>query len=224
MIFAILPVKSPRNSKHRLASLLSAAERERLAWLMYERTLEVLLHTPALDRIAVASSDPGVIEHAERLGAMVLAETEQKGHSHSADRAAAFCAAHRARMVLLVPIDVPLLSAGDVEQALAAAGSLGVPGVVVVPSQDGTGTNSLACTPPGIIACRFGPGSFEAHANEARQRGAALGVAHPSGLVFDLDTPGDLAGYLAQRPSGVIADFLVQIGARARIVACGQSG
>jgi 2-phospho-L-lactate guanylyltransferase len=80
--------------------------------------------------------------------------------------------------------------------------------VVIVPSSDGAGTNALLRTPPDIIESRFGPGSFEAHWSQAQARGVPVEVARPAGLMFDIDTPEDVAELLVRAPDCRAARFL----------------
>lgn len=204
MIFALLPVKAPRNAKQRLSGFLTPAQREALARLMFEEVLATLCAVTSLDRIAVATSDEAVSRHARHAGALVFAETEQRGHSHSADAAALRAAELGATTVLMVPIDTPLVTAAEIESLLAAA----EPGVIVVPSADGTGTNALVHTPPAAMQCRFGPGSFQKHCDQARGKGLALKVMRPPGLLFDIDTPQDVAELLARAPDSRTAQWL----------------
>ena len=190
MTFAILPVKDPCRAKERLAGVLGPAEREALARAMYHHVIEVLCAARGFDRIVVVTSDAATAADARRRGAAVFQEPEQLSHSRSADDAARRAAQLGAATVVLLPIDLPLVTAAEIEGLLAAAPR---PGVLIVPSADGTGTNAVVRTPPDAIASRFGPGSFAAHLAEARARGVPVVVARPPGVVFDVDTPEDLA-------------------------------
>lgn len=202
MTFAVLPVKDARLAKQRLSPLLAPQEREALARAMYDHVIDTLCAASGLDRIAVATSDEAVVRDARRRGLLVFEEREQLGHSRSADLAARRAADLGATTVLLVPIDLPLVTPSDIE-ALACAAPR--PGLAIVPSSDGRGTNALAQTPPGVISCRFGPGSFEAHLDQARLLGLAAEVLRPPGLTFDLDTPEDAARLLALAPEHGVA-------------------
>ena len=201
MIFALLPVKAPRNAKQRLAGLLSAPEREALARAMFEEVLDALCAARGLDGIVVATSDERTARHARGSGALVFEEQEQLGHSHSANAAARRAMALGARTVLMLPIDVPLVTPTEIEDLVAMAR----PGVVIVPSLDGTGTNALLLTPPDVIESAFGPGSFERHLERARAGGAPVEVARPPGMVLDIDTPEDIAELLARAPQSRLA-------------------
>jgi 2-phospho-L-lactate guanylyltransferase len=204
MIFALLPVKSPRDAKKRLSGLLTDLQRQVLARTMYEQMLETLFAVRGLDRVAVATADEEIASHARSRGADVFLEFEQHSHSRSADAAARRAAEMGAAAVVLLPIDVPLVTPEEIEGLIAASG----PGVVVVPSEDGTGTNALVRNPPAAIPACFGPGSFRKHCEQAEARGIPLQVMRPPGILFDIDTPEDVAELLVRAPQSRIAKLL----------------
>jgi 2-phospho-L-lactate/phosphoenolpyruvate guanylyltransferase len=204
MIFAILPVKSPRNAKQRLTGFLAVEQRETLAWALYRQTLAALCQAEGIDRVVVATSDAKIAEHARNSGALVFEEEEQVSHSASADAACLRAMQMGASTVLLVPIDVPTVTPADFSQLAASAR----PGLIVVPSSDGTGTNALVRTPPDCIASRFGPGSFRAHLDQAIAKGVSADVLRLPGLMFDIDTPEDVAEFLAVPRECQVSSFL----------------
>ncbi len=78
----------------------------------------------------------------------------------------------------------------------------------MVPSSDGTGTNALVRTPPDCIESRFGPGSFRAHLDQALSKGFHAEVLRIPGLMFDIDTPEDVAELLASPHECEVSSFL----------------
>lgn len=216
MIFAVLPVKNPQNAKQRLRGFLSAAQRETLAWLLFKQTLASLFQASGIDRVAVVTSDSQIAEHARRSGALVFDEDKQVSHSISADAACLRAMQLGAATVLLVPIDVPLVTPADFSRLAAAARPGAAAGpqanaqarLVVVPSADGTGTNALARTPPDVIESRFGPGSCRAHLDQARSKSIDSKILRLRGLMFDIDTPEDVAKFLARPHDSDAAVFL----------------
>jgi 2-phospho-L-lactate/phosphoenolpyruvate guanylyltransferase len=208
MIFAILPVKSPQNAKQRLTGFLAVEQRETLARMLYRQTLAALCQAEGIDQVVVATSDVEIAEHAQRSGAMVFEENEQVSHSVSADAACLRAMEMGASTVLLVPIDVPTVTPTDFSRLAAASNSGASPGLIVVPSSDGTGTNALVRTPPNCIESRFGPGSFRAHLDQALSKGLPADVLRLPGLMFDIDTPEDVAEFLAGPHQCQVSSFL----------------
>jgi len=208
MTFGCLPVKSPRNAKHRLRHFFSPEQREALARAMFEDVLVEALNVKGFDRLVVVTNDAQVAIVAAAAGAMVLLESEQRGHSASADWAADECMRRGATRLMLIPMDVPLVRAAEMESLLAASRAMPSPSLVIVPSEDGTGTNAMVRTPPDVIASRFGPNSLPAHVGQAEAKGVAVRVMRPEGLVLDIDEPADVSLFLEKNPSGRAADLL----------------
>lgn len=208
MIFAILPVKSPRNAKQRLNGFLSVEDRETLARLLFRQTFAALCGADGIDRVVVATSDQEVSRHARGAGVTVFEESEQLSHSVSADAACLRAKEMGATTAMLVPIDVPTVAPADFTRLAESVPSGARPGLIVVPSADGTGTNALVRTPPDCIQSRFGPGSFRAHCDQALANGLALDVLCLPGLMFDIDTPEDVAEFLAGPRQCDVSSFL----------------
>ena len=197
------------NAKQRLNGSLSPSQRESLARLMFEEVLSTLCAVRGLDRIIVATSDRAVGDHAIRSGAIVFEESEQLGHSHSADAASRRAMSCGGATILLLPIDVPLVTRAEIEELIDPAQvEEAKPRVIVVPSLDGTGTNALVRTPPDAIPSCFGPGSFRAHLDRARERGVPATVKRPPGLLFDIDTPEDVEELFRRAPHSRTARWL----------------
>jgi len=204
VIFALLPVKAPKDAKQRLSNFLTPPQREALARAMYEQVLATLCTVEGLDRIVVVTSDEPAARRARACEVDVFEELEQHGHSHSADAAAQRAMELGATSVVLLPIDVPLVTKAEIENLIAEAG----PGVIIVPSADGTGTNALVRTPPNVIQSCFGPGSFRKHVDQAHAVGVPVKVLRPPGLLFDIDTPEDISEFLARAPASRVAELL----------------
>jgi 2-phospho-L-lactate/phosphoenolpyruvate guanylyltransferase len=185
---AILPVKSFNAAKQRLAGLLGAGSRQALAQAMFSDVLTSLRHVPGLDAVAVVTSDRVAESAALGERVQVLRDTEQEGQSQAALIGIRHAQVAGYERVLLVPGDTPLVDPHDVVALL----ELDAP-VAIVPDRHGTGTNALVLAPPEVIAPSFGPGSFDRHVAAARAAGVEYAVAPISALMFDVDTPDDLA-------------------------------
>jgi 2-phospho-L-lactate/phosphoenolpyruvate guanylyltransferase len=185
---AILPVKSFNAAKQRLAGMLGAGSRQALAQAMFSDVLTTLRHVPGLDAVAVVTSDRVAESAALGERVQVLRDTEQAGQSAATLIGIRYAQAAGYERVLLVPGDTPLVEPQDVGRLLGVETA-----VAIVPDRHGTGTNALLISPPDAIAPSFGPGSFERHVVAARAAAVGYSIERVPGLMFDVDTPDDLA-------------------------------
>jgi 2-phospho-L-lactate/phosphoenolpyruvate guanylyltransferase len=189
---AVLPVKSFTAAKARLSARLGPEEREALAEAMLGDVLEALAGARGLAAIAVVTAEPRAAAAAERVGALVIPDSEGAGQSPAAALGVAHARRAGYERVLLVPGDTPLLRSDELDSLQRRGADAGL-GVAIVPDRHGTGTNALLLRPPGAIAPSFGPGSCARHAAAARGAAVAHEIARVPGLEHDVDTPEDLA-------------------------------
>lgn len=192
----LIPVKNLSNVKQRLASMLTMQERSALAGAMMEDTFAAVARVRSAERVFVVTNEQRAMELARRNRWHVIEETGQESESASVDSASRFCAAQGVTALLRLPIDLPLLTPGDVESVWAEL--LPAPSAVLAPSRDGTGTNALLRAPAPVFASRFGPGSFVLHLEGALAAGAAVKVMSNARLAFDVDDPVDLRDLRSQ--------------------------
>jgi 2-phospho-L-lactate guanylyltransferase len=194
MIVAAVPVKDLVNAKQRLVSLLTPRQRMELAGAMLRDVLRALRAAP-LDAVWVVTRDAEVADIVRSLGADVLSEPENRGHSTAVARAQAEAMARHAQRFLTVPGDVPCVTAPEIAALIAAAET---PGVAFTPSRSGRGTNGALLAPPDAMPLTFGEPSFENHLATARQRGLHPRAITLPGLGLDIDGPDDIAALAAE--------------------------
>jgi len=195
-IWAIVPVKPFVRAKSRLASVLTPEQREALAERMLRHGLETLSSVPAIAGVMVISRDTKVLAIAREYGAQTVQESGAPELNAALLRATELARLRGATGVLVLPADLPLYTAQDIEEVL----QLGRYGqtVVLVPDRNEDGTNAMLVKPPALIPYSFGAGSFQRHCALAEQHGAALKIHCSERLSVDIDTPSDLAFYQAQ--------------------------
>ena len=115
-----------------------------------------------------------------------------------------------------LPADLPLLTPEDIDVLLRAHGS--APAVTLAPSRDQRGSNAVVCSPPEVLALRFGDDSYFPHVQRARALGIEPGIVHRPGLALDVDTPDDLLAFLGTPSRTRAYDYLVCSGIAERIV------
>jgi 2-phospho-L-lactate guanylyltransferase len=193
-LWAVLPVKSLQAAKQRLAGVLSAGERQELFRAMLEDVLSALAASRRLAGILMVTGDAAARGLGERYGARVLA-AEDRGHTAASSLGARALAAEGMDGMVQVPADVPLVTPVDIEALLDAHGL--APAVTLNPSRDQRGSNTVACSPPDLLPLRFGDDSFFPHLRCARDLGIEPQIVKRPGLALDIDTPDDLATFLA---------------------------
>ena len=188
---AVVPVKPLRRGKSRLAAVLSVQERTQLNRYLFKHTLEVLKQVPEIERTLVVSRDSAALALAREFDAHTLQEQSGSQLNSALQRATILLRTSAVSTILVLPADLPLLSAEDVQALLDALP--GPPGLVLAPSANGMGTNGLVVSPPGAVAFAYGANSFSQHVALARAAGVPVAVVERPGLARDLDWPQDLA-------------------------------
>lgn len=186
---AVLPVKRFGAAKRRLAAGVDDARREALVAAMLGDVLEAIGEARAIERTIVVSDEPRAAEIAAAVGAEVVPDTPDAGHSEAALAGIARAEELGAACVILLPGDCPLLDPRELDRLLT-----GVPEryVAIVPDRHGAGTNALVLSPPGAIRPAFGEGSCARHVAAAREAGIPFAVEELASPALDLDTPADL--------------------------------
>ncbi len=171
--------------------MLDAEERRELVIRLLQQTIAAALATPGAGRVVVVSPDPEALAVAAAAGAEGLRQTSAGLNPGLVEARDALAADGVGRLVIL-PGDLPALSANGLAALLRAADGLSTPLVVLATDRHGRGTNSLLLEPADIIEPDFGGDSRFAHARLAAAAGAAYREVADDTLALDIDTPDDL--------------------------------
>ncbi|WP_432289419.1 2-phospho-L-lactate guanylyltransferase (plasmid) [Aminobacter sp. BA135] len=188
-ICALVPVKRLGWAKSRLAPHLTTGERNCLAEAMLRDVLDVLSKVPQLGGIAVITSDTAVASIANDYNAVVIDDLDDAGINNAVRRGQRALAAEGHAGVLVIPGDIPFLSAQEIELALSALADCNV---VITPANRDGGTNLLGFSPPHVMDPSFGLHSFRRHLAIARAMGLEVVVLPLEGAGHDIDVPADL--------------------------------
>lgn len=206
ILWAIIPVKPLRLGKSRLSGILSVGERAQLTSRILSHTLQILRTQHLIFRTLVVSRDPAVLKVGRKYGASTYKETDRQGLNMALTRACHITAAQRAEAVLILPADLPLITAQDVEMMISAIapstqasanGGYTYPerSMAICTDHNRDGTNALTLCPPIGFTLQFGPNSFRRHLDEADRLAMTQRIVHAPGIKFDLDTEEDWNTY-----------------------------
>ena len=187
-VSAVVPVKDLQGTKSRLAPILDPGARAGLTLYMMGRVVAAI-RASGVEDVCVVSPDRIVLNEAQGRGATPLVQ-ESRGLNPALEEGLRRALERGASTLVVFPADLPLLEADDVLAVLQAAEEHAV---VISPDGARSGTNALLMRPPDALPFTFGPNSFEAHLEAARERSLAVRICERSHLAFDLDTAGELA-------------------------------
>ncbi len=196
-IVGVVPMKPLSRAKSRLAGSLSEAQQSTLVRGMLARVLAALREAGSIERTFVLTADADLAEFAATYGAEHIPETRVDGLNAAVKNAADHVEGLGARAMLVLPGDVPLVSAAEIDAFVSCAPGHGV---ALVPAHDGEGTNAMLLAPPGILEPSFGQASFERHTKAAKGSGIDPVVRAFEGISRDIDDIDDLK-WLAARTS-----------------------
>ena len=197
-IFALVPVKKFESSKSRLGAVLSINERIKLSELLLINTISVLKKSSAISNIVVVSSDERAMEIARRTDAKFLKEAKDRGVNAAIAVADDYSSENRAHATIVIPVDLPLLTATDVNMMCRKAKS---PErcLVISPSIRYDGSNALLRKPSRLLKTHYDEDSFNAHIRAATQSGIPIKVVLSQRIMKDLDSIEDIKILMNQR-------------------------
>jgi len=186
--FAIVPVKRLSEAKSSLSAVLTTKQRRGLVLAMLKDVLKATSGARSIAGTIVVSPDDDVIKFARKNGADGVAEPGVE-LNEALKLAIQSAITNGATSVLIVPSDVPFLTADDIENIVAMASSRR--DVVIAPSKN-NGTNVLFLRPPDIMTLHFGGESFPTHLSEARRASITPHIYRSVTVATDIDDPADL--------------------------------
>lgn len=187
--WVIVLVKDLDHAKQRLGAVLDPKARRALALRNAERAIRA---AAAGDYPLVIGGSPEVKEIAKRLGVDAVIERRQQGQNVAAKLGISHALKGKARAVLILSSDLPLVTPKSVKEMLDVAGRVVPPAVVAAPALGRGGTNALYISPPDAISLHFGADSLSAFRQDAETKGVNFTVYKSDALALDLDEPDDL--------------------------------
>lgn len=183
-IYAIIPVTKFKNAKTRLSPFLSEEEREKLLKAMLHDVTDTL--KKYVDKIYIISRDEDVLSYAESLNVNTILEDENSNLNKALKQAMKFCKG-KAKKVIIVPSDIPLIGKTNIQMLIDASKSLDF---IIVPAKGG-GTNMIIMKPMAIHT-RFEGFSYKEHVNAAERKKLNPQVHDSFFMALDVNTTEDL--------------------------------
>jgi 2-phospho-L-lactate guanylyltransferase len=190
----LVPVKNLSAAKQRLAAVLDQPARTELAQAMLQDVVATLAAWARRPACALVTSNPFAIELAKQYDFEIIPDVANPGETGAIEMATRLCVERGLDSTLVIPADIPLIQASELDQILEHAPD---EGSLLVPAADGRGTNAAFRRPANLFPLRFGNDSFKPHLAAAQATGKPCIVLQLPGIAIDVDNPEDLQRVLA---------------------------
>ncbi len=185
----LVPVKNTSSAKQRLASILDQPLRTQLAQAMLHDVLATLHGWKNRPKVGIVTGDPFATKLANEYQFEVIPDPDNPGETGAIEMATQICVQRGEESTLVIPADIPLIEAWELEEVLKHAPA---EGSVLVPAGDGRGTNAALRRPANLFPLRFGNDSFKPHRGAAEATGKPCVILNLPGIAVDVDNPPDL--------------------------------
>lgn len=189
--FAIVPVKRFDRSKSRLGTILSSSERRKLSELLLVNTIRTLEQSSTIWRIIIVTSESSAVETVGRTRAEFLKLNDDYGVNAALPLADKYSSQNGADATLVIPQDIPLLSATDINDLCSRAEQF-ARCIVICPSIRYDGTNALLRKPPHIMATFYDEDSFNSHIRAAVKLNVPISFFLSGSMMKDIDSAEDI--------------------------------
>jgi len=190
----LVPVKNLSAAKQRLAAVLDQPARTELAQTMLHDVVAALAAWLRRPACALVTSDPFALGLAREYDFEIIPDPANPGETGAIEMATNLCVTRGIDSTLVIPADIPLIQASELDEILAHAPE---EGTVLAPAADGRGTNAVFRRPANLFPLRFGNDSFKPHRAAAQATGKPCIVLQLPSIALDVDNPEDLQQLLA---------------------------
>jgi 2-phospho-L-lactate guanylyltransferase len=191
----LIPVKNLSSAKQRLAAVLGQPARTELAQTMLHDVVAEVARWDRRPVCALVTSDPFAIDLAKQYDFEIIPDPANPGETGAIEMATRICVERGIEFSLVIPADIPLIRASELDEIMAHAPAVGS---VLAPAADGRGTNAAFRRPANLFPLKFGNDSFMPHLAAARATGKPCEILQLPGIALDVDNPYELHELLAQ--------------------------
>jgi 2-phospho-L-lactate/phosphoenolpyruvate guanylyltransferase len=183
----LIPVKNLANAKQRLSAVLDQSMRTELARAMLADMVDAVSECGV--EATLVTSDPFALELANQFGFEVIRDDANRSETDAIEMATRVCETRGIDSTLVIPADIPLIEAADIQTIYKHAPKRGS---VLAPAADKRGTNAVLRRPSGLFPLQFGNDSFVPHHAAAEATNNPCVVLWLPRIALDIDNQEDL--------------------------------
>lgn len=202
----LIPFKSLATAKQRLSEALDQRQRSAFAEAMLRDVMTAAAGVKARVDVALVTGDTRAQAMATAFGFVVIEDSRNESETAAIEMATAWSEERGYDTTVVIPGDIPLITAQELHCVLDAAPD---EGAVFVPAYDRRGSNCILRRPASLIPLRFGNDSFQPHCGAMQRTGKELVILELAGIGLDVDNPHEL-DLLLQRDGETHAQQLLR--------------
>jgi len=185
---AIIPVKSFSKAKTRLT--ISPEKTADICKLMLDEVLQTISTTKKIDNTIIVSHDQSAFDIGKKFGVIEVFDELESGVNNAITLADEYISDSEFDTSIILPQDIPFFNSSDLDNLFSFFHREN--SVIIVPSRQFNGTNSLIRNPSRIMTTRYDEGTYKSHLDEAKCNNIDFSLVLIRRLMLDIDTKDDI--------------------------------
>ena len=185
---AIIPVKSFSKAKTRLT--ISSEKTVDMCKLMLGEVLQTISTSKKIDNTIIVSRDQSVFDIGKKFGVIEVFDELESGVNNAIILADEYISDSEFDTSIILPQDIPFFNSSDLDNLFSFFQRKN--SVIIVPSRQFNGTNSLIRNPSRIMTTRYDEGTYKSHLDEAKCNNIDFSLVLIRRLMLDIDRPIDI--------------------------------
>ena len=185
---AIIPVKSFSKAKTRLT--ISSEKTVDICKLMLGEVLQTISTSKKIDNTIIVSHDQSAFDIGKKFNAIEVFDELESGVNNAITLADEYISDSEFDTSIILPQDIPFFNSSDLDNLFSFFQRKN--SVVIVPSRQFNGTNSLIRNPSRIITTRYDEGTYKSHLDEAKCNSVDFSLVLIRRLMLDIDSQSDI--------------------------------
>jgi len=185
---AIIPVKSFSKAKTRLT--ISSEKTVDICKLMLGEVLQTISTSKKIDNTIIVSHDQSAFDIGKKFNAIEVFDELESGVNNAITLADEYISDSEFGTSIILPQDIPFFNNSDLDNLFSFFQRKN--SIIVVPSRQFNGTNSLIRNPSRVMTTRYDEGTYKSHLDEAKCNNVDFSLVLIRRLMLDIDSQDDI--------------------------------
>ena len=185
---AIIPVKSFLKAKTRLT--ISSEKTVDICKLMLGEVLQTISTSKKIDNTIIVSHDQSAFDIGKKFGVIEVFDELESGVNNAITLADEYISDSEFDTSIILPQDIPFFNSSDLDNLFSFFQRKN--SVIIVPSRQFNGTNSLIRNPSRVMTTRYDEGTYKSHLDEAKRNNVHSSLVLIRRLMLDIDSQDDI--------------------------------